>query len=509
MLFFNRYYFSLVLILFFKISIILCLKESSKIMIIFKGKSLRRKVEEEEDYTEPYQYDDQIGPIVHNYTPTMFITEWFYNGMYHFTSIGSKLIESYINVGNSKTLIKKCNKNRIYSNYTLNTKSYYKPLNSDTYKEIDRYTGNEIFKFQSNFSHEVKIGEKKGEGLDFYFDKNDNDYALCGNIGLNLDISEKTNLIVQLKKKNYINKYIWTLRYQTEEDGLINIGTEPHFYDKENFNYENYCTMKAIPTQSPETVWSFEMDKVIIDHKNKSTEYPLTDTKVDFLIDRGLIIGTDEYKKKIDEIFFNDLVSKNICHIETETFDDEEQGAKNEYYVYWCNSNSFMGNKYTVEKTYYNTFPSLKLTLQQYNMIFALNKEDLFFDKYGKAFFLIIFKKSGSQNNIWKLGEPFFAKYQFTFDLDKKTVGFYNKNFKNENTSEQPKSSGSMTALYIIILVIIVAVLVVVAYYFGKKFNESRKRRANELNDDDFEYSSGKKLNSNNSPQVTDGSLGL
>ena len=133
--------------------------------------------------------------------------------------------------------------------------------------------------------------------------KNDNDYAICGNFGLNLDISEKTNLIVQLKKKNYINKYIWTLRYQTEEDGLITLGTEPHFYDKENFNYENYCTMKAIPNQSPETVWSFEMDKVIIDHKNKSTEYTLTETKVDFLIDRGLIIGTDEYKKKLMKYF--------------------------------------------------------------------------------------------------------------------------------------------------------------------------------------------------------------
>ena len=168
-----------------------------------------------------------------------------------------------------------------------------------------------------------------------------------------------------------------------------------------------------------------------------------------------------------------------------------------------------MGNKYTVEKTYYNTFPSLKLILQQYNMTFALNKEDLFFDKYGKAFFLIIFKKSSSQNNIWELGESFFAKYQFTFDVDRKTVGFYNKNFKSENTSEQSKGSGGMIALYIIILVIIVAILVAVAYYFGKKFNESRKRRANELNDDDFEYSSGKKLNSNNSPQVADGSLGL
>jgi hypothetical protein len=166
-----------------------------------------------------------------------------------------------------------------------------------------------------------------------------------------------------------------------------------------------------------------------------------------------------------------------------------------------------MGNKYTVEKTYYNTFPSLKLILQQYNMTFALNKEDLFFDKYGKTYFLIIFKKSGSQNNIWKLGEPFFSKYQFTFDMDKKTVGFYNKNFKNEY-DEQTKSSSGMTVLYIIILFIIVGVLVAAAYYFGKKFNESRKKRANELNDD-FDYSSGNKLNSNNTPQVNDGSLGL
>ena len=239
--------------------------------------------------------------------------------------------------------------------------------------------------------------------------------------------------------------------------------------------------MKAIPIQSSETAWSFQMDKVVIDHKNKSTEYEIPDKKVDFLIDRGLIIGTDEYKKKIDEIFFNDLINQKICHIETETFDDEEQGTKDEYYIYWCNTNSFMGNKYTVEKTYYNTFPSLYFTLKQYNMTFTLNKEDLFFDKYGKTFFLIIFKKSGSQNNIWKLGESFFAKYQFTFDLDKKTAGFYNKNYKNEyvKINELQNGSKSMTVLYVILIVILVSGLVAVAHYLGKKFNESRKKRAN------------------------------
>ena len=509
MLLLNRYYFALILLLFSEISFSLCLEESSKIMLIFKGKSLRRREEEEEDYTEPYQYNNQSVLIVNNYTSKKFITQWFYNGMYHFTSIGKKSIESYINVGNSKTSIKKCIKNRVYSNYTMNAKSYYKPLSSDTYDKIDENTGNEIFTFKTDFKNEVEIGQKKGEGLDFYFDKKDNDYAICGNFGLNLDTFEKTNLIVQLKKKNYINKYIWTLKYQTEEDGLIILGTEPHFYEKENYKYENYCTMKAIPTQSPETAWSFVMDKAIIEHKNNNIEFELSEKKVDFIIDRGLIIGTDEYKKKIDEIYFNDLIQKNICHIATETFDDEEQGTKEEYYVYWCNTNSFIGNKYSVDKTYYNTFPSLKFTLQQYNMTFSLNKEDLFFDKYGKTFFLIIFKKSSSQNNIWKLGESFFAKYQFTFDLDKKIVGFYNKNFKNEYSNEPQKSSGSMTTLYVIILIVIVSVLVVVAYYFGKKFNESRKKRANELNDDDFEYSSAKKINSNNAQQVNDGSLGL
>ena len=319
MLFLNRYYFTLILLLFSKISFSLCLEESSKIMLIFKGKSLRRKEEEEEeeDYTEPYQYNNQSVLIVYNYTSTKFITQWFYNGMYHFTSIGKKSIESYINVGNSKTSIKKCIKNRVYSNYTMNAKSYYKPLSSDTYDKVDENTGNEIFTFKTDFKNEVEIGQKKGEGLNFYFDKKDNDYAICGNFGLNLDTFEKTNLIVQLKKKNYINKYIWTLKYQTEEDGLIILGTEPHFYDKENYKYENYCIMKAIPTQSTETAWSFVMDKAIIEHKNNNIEFELSEKKVDFIIDRGLIIGTDEYKKKIDEIYFNDLIKKNICHIAT------------------------------------------------------------------------------------------------------------------------------------------------------------------------------------------------
>ena len=98
--------------------------------------------------------------------------------------------------------------------------------------------------------------KKKGDGLDFYFKEKDNNSPLCGNFGLNLNTNlDKTNLVLQLKKKNYINKYIWTLKYQTEEDGIIVIGTEPHFYQNDYYfpikqvstNFESLISYRVCP----------------------------------------------------------------------------------------------------------------------------------------------------------------------------------------------------------------------------------------------------------------------
>jgi hypothetical protein len=76
------------------------------------------------------------------------------------------------------------------------------------------------------------------------------------------------------------------------------VGTEPHFYNNESFHMSQFCKIKAIPNQSPETAWSFKMDEVRTYDSNKN-KVNLSQNKVDFLIDRGLIIGTDEYKKKL------------------------------------------------------------------------------------------------------------------------------------------------------------------------------------------------------------------
>ena len=144
-------------------------------------------------------------------------------------------------------------------------------------------------------------------------------------------------------------------------------------------------------------------------------------------------------------------------------------------------------------------------------MTFTLRKEHLFHEIYNRAYFLVVFKKAGNANGIWKLGEPFFSHFQFTFDQEKKILGFYNpamprmknddylKSIQDEqNINVNNSNNKKKIAIIITISVISVLVLAVIAYFLGKKLNENRKKRANELKDD-FDYSTSDSINSNES----------
>ena len=272
--------------------------------------------------------------------------------------------------------------------------------------------------------------------------------------------------------------------------------------------------MKALQNQSPETAWSFKMNEARIQPK-RSNKIVLSETKVDFLPDRGLIIGTDEYKRKLDEIAFNDLINKKICFREEASFNNVEKKTNEIYYVYYCNSNNFIGNKYTLDNTYYNTFPSLEFYVKESNMTFTLTKDHLFHVIYERAYFLVVFKKNGN-NNIWKLGEPFFMHYQFTFDQERKIVSFYNPvmpRIKNDDYLRQIEDQNQIinaagnkkTIIYIIVIsIILIVILGTLGYFLGKKLNENRKKRANELKDEDFEYSTSDSINSVENTQEKD-----
>ena len=243
-----------------------CLDDAPILLMEFKTKSLR-DLDDPQDYIEESWYYDGDGNRIKRetcvYNATIFLNKWFYNGIYHTISIGGKNLNFYLNLIDPKFSIGKCHINKIYSLLS----SHYKPSESLTYSQTENNIGNDLLNFisdTSNYSKKSNIGDKKGEGINFYYNKTNED-SLCGELGLNLNLGfDKTNIISQLKEKNYIEKSIWTLIYQNEGSGIIIMGNEPHFYSNKTYFMSQYCSAYAIPNQSPLTGWSFKFDDIYI-----------------------------------------------------------------------------------------------------------------------------------------------------------------------------------------------------------------------------------------------------
>ena len=162
--------------------------------------------------------------------------------------------------------------------------------------------------------------------------------------------------------------------------------------------------------------------------------------------------------------------------------------------------------------SHYSEFPALIFRSKKLENNFIFKNEDLFEQILDKYYFLIIFKNNIKANSkdSWYLGEPFYRKYTFSIDLDSRTIGFYLEqegnyrqanNIKNNNkidknildnisNNNNNKSNNNMNnkILKYFIEIIIIIVIAFIAFYIGVTIREKRKKRANELKDENYEY---------------------
>ena len=140
-------------------------------------------------------------------------------------------------------------------------------------------------------------------------------------------------------------------------------------------------------------------------------------TSVRLKFSNDFILSTDDYSYKIMDLFFNELIEKNIC---------KENDLTISYYKY------ITCNKKVLES--FDKFPTLTFIGTDVNkdpFHIDFTADDLFEDIEGTIYFKVIIMKPASKfmtaNDEWKIGKIFFRKYVVTLDRRRRTITFYTR----------------------------------------------------------------------------------
>ena len=347
--------------------------------------------------------------------------------------------------------------------------------NSMTFTKTEKFSeyGGRGFTLGYKASDYFYLNNHQKYNISFILASDPND-GISGLIGLKLSEAEdkeilEYNFIKQLKKANAIKDFYFTVKYINDTYGNIIIGDLPENYDEKFKNIE-YKDTYIVNPNSPSS-WNIQFDSIYTKFSNDNEKNDLGTFIVYFRIELGITIGSEEYRKELLNNFMYENINKGICIEQFSAY----------YYTYYCNSTvdfSKMKNLY-----FYN---------KELNYSFEFTYKDLFFyneldDKY---YFLIEFEKNTGRNR-WLIGEFFFKKYQLIFNQEKKKIGIYTGRKLINDSEEDIKMSwldkNKWYLLLMIFLIILLIALAILIYYIIKK-KPRRKIKANELTDEDYDY---------------------
>ena len=353
------------------------------------------------------------------------------------------------------------------SNYNINKSSTFKADPNKKYYSQNKwsYIAQDSFTFFSDI--ETK-NETILNNISFIYtpkDETNNINKISGTLGLALGsqfyLTRDANFIKILKQFEYINTYDFSLYFISDNEGQLIIGEEPHYYLPKIFNVNNLRKNNVLLDGYSNSAWKIEFSQIYFNINN--IKYKVKEGKnAVFAIENNYIIGNKKYQKIIEENFFKQYLDNNICHY--------EKINNPKYVILICNKDSSFD---------INSFPTLYFYHRIFNYTFELNKDELFLEKNNKYIFLVFFWEHGL--DYFTLGKIFLRKYLFTFNIDSKSIGFYNAKYEEFIENNQ----SILSIILKIIGLIIILIACIVGFFFAKKlYDKSRKKRVNEIIDD-------------------------
>lgn len=432
----------------------------------------------------------EIKPSSIEYNTTHFVNDYWSQPAYTTIKIGSapqevKVILTYNDCGFKIGKSSNClNSDKYMSHYNRNLSSDFNYTNLYN-KSIYEFKNNGHSAEDSIYAYtdlEMK-NLKKINNIGFYLGTDTND-LLCGIIGFKNDkfrlVCDETNNIFQsFKLREIINSNDWFIKYTSKDEGLLIFGPE---MDKIYPNYDiNKFFITNSEVQPGDHSWTVVIDRIYSGDNNETINKKAV--KAEINNDFGLLEGNKEYYYNITLTYFKDYIKKRICTL------DYIDVKYYHYFALGCDK-----DKFGIEDM--KKFPELKLVLVCFQSEFTFTYQDLFTETEHKYFFNVIFNEFINERFV--LGKVFLRKYPMLINFDSQTVGYYNEAFETEPINDNANRT-YLTKSFILLLAFIIIVLIIIAavtfYFIGKNLNKLKKRKANELIDDDYDYSPNKDQN--------------
>jgi len=313
--------------------------------------------------------------------------------------------------------------------------------------------------------------KEKFEEVNVVYPDEENKLAAC-EIGLQSrhSFSKYQSIMHVLKSKQIINNYIWTMKFNSLNNGVIIIGAAPHEYDSVRYNASELKYVNTF-SDSDKLYWClyFKYDP--------ASNYTLSQNIKVRISPKILgVVATYYYLSAVEELYFKKYYDKKVCEKKIVSF------GNSNYFKIICSKEDFTSRDI-------DQFPSLNLHNIAFNYSFVLNGKELFTEEDDKIEFQILIEIASSKTE-WKLGRIFLLKYQIVFDDDNSLIGFYKPNIKeNNNIGEKI----GIIILKVFMLCLAIIVFLFLAFLFYKKISllTKRKKMANEL-EDDFMYVPGR-----------------
>ena len=300
---------------------------------------------------------------------------------------------------------------------------------------------------------------------------------------------QNLTFVKSLKNLGLISSYDFSFIYDSndldEDTGTLYVGALLHDIDENKYNASFFNgTYSDIYLNGQ---WGYTIKKSYLGNKI------FEKAKIAFFYPEfGFIVGTNNFFEQLKNMsswneYFNIKKKCHFCKFQIDDIDANGfQRFIYEYTGYYCDKDIDVNNIINESLTFYS---------HGFGNIFSLKNEDIWLEKNGYKYFMIL--ETLNPENSWIFGKPFFKKYHITFNQDSKTIGVYT-NIKY-NKPEKPviptnKANKIMLLVCIIIcLIIIIGVLVILLIKFY--LLAPRKKKANELIDDNFEYKPNEDIN--------------